>query len=199
MGGSDPSVFKASPAIANGELYMSSDRFLFCVSEKGSADLATIAKEEAKLPKEGESYSVQVNPAKIALQGGRGPNSVSLAGLLNSLDEDNDEKLSQEELADSSMPKFLQALMFRLGDVNHDGFIDADERIKLDTTFGKKQGAVAGRKNASRRPLRPGDPLPPGEIPDQQNDNPPRTKEQESTKPQQELSKTGSTDRESPE
>ncbi|MEM6692453.1 MAG: hypothetical protein AAF664_23680, partial [Planctomycetota bacterium] len=82
-------------------------------------------------------------------------NSVGPAQLLMTFDVNNDDKISPEELAESPMPKFVQSIMMAKGDKNKNGFIDAEEREKMQDSMQGKPGEIIGRKNAANRPLRP--------------------------------------------
>lgn len=149
----DTTPFKSSFAAANGELFVRSDQFLYCIAEGGTENLADV---KSSVPKRGIADAF----ASIIQRGGRpfegrSGNSVGPAQLLMTFDVNNDDKISAEELAESPMPKFVQSMMMKNGDKNKDGFIDAAEREELQASMKGKPGEVIGRKNAGSRPVRP--------------------------------------------
>ncbi len=149
----DNSPFKCSFAAANGELFVRSDQFLYCIAEGGMADLAKV---ESRIPTQRvtDAFSSIIQSSGRVFQG-RSGNSVGPAQLLMTFDVNNDDKISPEELAESPMPKFVQSIMMTKGDQNKDGFIDAEERKTLQASMQGKPGEVIGRKNAANRPVRP--------------------------------------------
>jgi hypothetical protein len=149
----DESAFKSSFAVANGELFVRSDQFLYCIANGGTADLAQV---ESKSPKQNvnDAFASIIERSRNPFKG-RSGNSVGPAQLLMTFDVNNDDKISPQELADSPMPKFVQSMMMARGDENKDGFIDAKERARLQESMQTKPGEVIGRKNAANRPPRP--------------------------------------------
>lgn len=148
----DSTPFKSSFAAADGELFLRSDQFLYCISENGTADLADVEVQASKKSVTDAFSSIIANGGFFQ---GRSGNSVGPAQLLMTFDVNNDDKISPEELAESPMPKFVQTMMMARGDKNKDGFIDAEEREALQTAMETKPGEVIGRKNAGDRPKRP--------------------------------------------
>ena len=148
----DGTPFKSSFAAADGELFLRSDQFLYCISENGTADLADVEVQASKKSVTDAFSSIIANGGFFQ---GRSGNSVGPAQLLMTFDVNNDDKISPEELAESPMPKFVQTMMMARGDKNKDGFIDAEERVALQTAMETKPGEVIGRKNAGDRPKRP--------------------------------------------
>ncbi|HBE68025.1 MAG TPA: serine/threonine protein kinase [Planctomycetaceae bacterium] len=148
----DKTPFKCSFAAANGELFVRSDQYLYCIAENGNADLADV---ESQLPKQRvtDAFSSMIQGAQMFQ--GRSGNSVGPAQLLMTFDVNNDDKISPEELAESPMPKFVQSIMMAKGDKNKDGYIDAEEREKMQESMQGKPGEIIGRKNAANRPVRP--------------------------------------------
>ena len=149
----DKTPFKCSFAAANGELFVRSDQFLYCIAEGGAANLAEV---ESNAPKTSvaDAFASIIHRSGRAFQG-RSANSVGPAQLLMTFDVNNDDKISPEELAESPMPAFVQSMMMVNGDKNRDGFIDAAERKSLQASMPGKPGEVVGRKNAGNRPIRP--------------------------------------------
>ncbi|MEL6107411.1 MAG: sigma-70 family RNA polymerase sigma factor, partial [Planctomycetota bacterium] len=149
----DTTPFKSSFAAANGELFIRSDQALFCITEGGQADLSKI---DITSPEQSttDAFASIIHRSGRLFQG-RSGNSVGPAQLLMTFDVNNDDKISPEELAESPMPTFVQAMMMANGDKNKDGFIDAEEREKLQESVQAKPGEVIGRKNAADRPVRP--------------------------------------------
>lgn len=149
----DATPFKSSFAVANGELFVRSDRYLYCISDGGEADLSRL---EPVLPERTvtDAFASMIRSNGRPFQG-RSANSVGPEQLLMTFDVNNDDKISPEELAESPMPKFVQLMMMKNGDKNKDGFIDAEERKGLQAAVKPKPGEVIGRKNADERPLRP--------------------------------------------
>ena len=149
----DKTPFKSSFAAANGELFIRSDQFLYCIAKNGTANLADV---EIKAPKSSiaDAFASIIHRSGSPFQG-RSANSVGPAQLLMTFDVNNDDKISPEELAESPMPRFVQSMMMKNGDKNKDGFIDAAERKTLQAEMKGKPGEVIGRKNAGNRPVRP--------------------------------------------
>lgn len=149
----DKSAFKSSFAVADGELFVRSDQFLYCISNGGTADLAQV---ESESPKQNvnDAFASIIERSRNPFQG-RSGNSVGPAQLLMTFDINNDDKISPQELAESPMPKFVQSMMMTRGDKNKDGFIDAKERARLQESMQTKPGEFIGRKNAANRPPRP--------------------------------------------
>ena len=149
----DETPFKASAAVSRNELFLRSDRFLYCIAEGGTADLLQLTQvtDDKKLS---DSYSLLLDPSKM-FQGGRNPNSVGPAQLLLTFDVNNDNKISREELAESPMPKFVQAMMFFNGDKNGDSFIDEAERKAMQGEVKLDASKTLGREKAANRPVRP--------------------------------------------
>ncbi|MEM7559309.1 MAG: hypothetical protein AAF394_09305, partial [Planctomycetota bacterium] len=149
----DKTPFKCSFAAANGELFVRSDQFLYCIAEGGKADLAKV---ETNAPKSSiaDAFASILHRCNSPFQG-RSGNSVGPAQLLMTFDVDNDDKISPEELAESPMPKFVQSMMMANGDKNKDGFIDAEEREQMQESMRGMPGEIIGRKNAASRPMRP--------------------------------------------
>ncbi|XZE56365.1 PQQ-binding-like beta-propeller repeat protein [Planctomycetaceae bacterium SH139] len=149
----DKTPFKCSFAAANGELFVRSDQFLYCIAKNGTANLANV---KTKAPKSSlsDAFASIINRSGSPFQG-RSANSVGPAQLLMTFDVNNDDKISPEELAESPMPKFVQSMMMKNGDKNKDGFIDAEERKTLQAEMKGKPDEVVGRKNAGNRPVRP--------------------------------------------
>jgi hypothetical protein len=149
----DATPFKATAAVSQSELFLRSDRYLYCIGEGGTADLAKVA--QAKDEKEqSDSYSLLIDPTKM-FQAGRNPNSVGPAQLLLTFDVNNDNKISREELAESPMPAFAQTMMFMRGDTNRDDVLDDAERLALQGDVKLDASETVGRKIAVERPLRP--------------------------------------------
>ena len=149
----DETPFKATAAVSQSELFLRSDRYLYCIAEGGTADLAKVA--PAKGDKElSDSYGLLIDPTKM-FQAGRNPNSVGPAQLLLTFDVNNDNKISREELAESPMPAFAQTMMFLRGDTNRDDMIDEAERRVLQGEVKLDASKTVGRKNAAQRPVRP--------------------------------------------
>ncbi|XZE55962.1 PQQ-binding-like beta-propeller repeat protein [Planctomycetaceae bacterium SH139] len=148
----DSTPFKSSFAAADGELFLRSDQFLYCISPNGRAQLSEVAQES---PKKSITDAFSSIIASGRFFEGRSGNSVGPAQLLMTFDINNDDKISVEELAESPMPKFVQSMMMVRGDKNKDGFIDAEEREELQTAMKTKPGEVIGRKKAADRPERP--------------------------------------------
>lgn len=149
----DETPFKASAAVSRNELFLRSDSFLYCIAEGGTADLLQLTQVTDE-KKRSDSYSLLLDPSKI-FQGGRNPNSVGPAQLLLTFDVNNDNKISREELAESPMPKFVQAMMFFNGDKNSDGFIDDEERKALQGEVKLDASKTLGRGKAANLPVRP--------------------------------------------
>lgn len=149
----DTTPFKSSFAAANGELFVRSDEFLYCIAEGGTANLAKVEKVSSK-PIGADAFA-SIIQRRIGSFQGRSGNSVGPAQLLMTFDVNNDDKISPEELAESPMPKIVQSMMMSNGDKNKDGFIDAEERVALQASTTTIPGEVIGRKNASNRPVRP--------------------------------------------
>ncbi len=147
----DTTPFKSSFAAANGELFVRSDALLYCIAEGGTADLAQV---EKTVPKSSVTDAFASGMRGNFFQG-RSGNSVGPAQLLMTFDVNNDDKINVEELAESPMPKFVQAMMMARGDKNKDGFIDTEELAELQAATTTKPGEVIGRKNASNRAVRP--------------------------------------------
>ncbi|MEM7477848.1 MAG: PQQ-binding-like beta-propeller repeat protein [Planctomycetota bacterium] len=149
----DKTPFKSSIAAANGELFVRSDQYLYCIAENGQADLAEVGSQTATQSVT-DAFSSIIHSSGRMFQG-RSGNSVGPAQLLMTFDVNNDNKISPEELAESPMPKFVQSIMMANGDKNKDGFIDAEERENMQASMQGKPGEVIGRKNAASRPMRP--------------------------------------------
>jgi len=162
----DSSVFKATPAVSDGELFLRSERFLYCVAHEGNFDLASIAGDDANHERAEDSFSAQFDLDAVRRRGhggsgGRATHSVSRSEWLLTLDENNDFRISKEEM--SPIPEFVRNMLLTRGDLNKDGFINTEERLALDN--GPKRNAnaeEAGRKRDPSRPKRPGDPPPAG-------------------------------------
>lgn len=149
----DGTPFKASAAVSDDELFLRSERFVYCVAADGEADFAAILKKSPAKTSQ-ESYGELIDPGKMFRQN-RSPNSVGPAQLLQTFDVNNDNKISREELAESPMPAFAQTMMMFRGDKNKDGFIDDEERIALQGDVKLDPNEVAGRVGAANRPPRP--------------------------------------------
>jgi hypothetical protein len=149
----DSTPFKSSFAAADGELFLRSDQFLYCISPNGRAELSDVAQDSPKKSIT-DAFSSIIASGRGFSQG-RSGNSVGPAQLLMTFDINNDDKISAEEMAESPMPKFVQTMMMARGDKNKDGFIDADEREGLQAAMKTKPGEVIGRKRAADRPNRP--------------------------------------------
>ena len=149
----DESPFKSSFAAADGELFVRSDRFLYCIANGGTADLTQVKSTPPK-QKVTDAFASIIENRRNPFQG-RSGNSVGPAQLLMTFDVNNDDMISPQELAESPMPKFVQSMMMTRGDQNKDGFIDATERAVLQQTMETRPDEVIGRKNAANRPLRP--------------------------------------------
>ena len=149
----DDTPFKSSAAVSRNELFLRSDRYLYCIAEGGTADLLQLTQVTGD-KKRSDSYSLLLNPSKM-FQDGRNPNSVGPAQLLLTFDVNNDNKISREELAESPMPKLVQTMMFFNGDKNGDGFIDEEERQAMQGEVKLDASKTLGREKAANRPVRP--------------------------------------------
>ncbi|MEM9366837.1 MAG: PQQ-binding-like beta-propeller repeat protein [Planctomycetota bacterium] len=149
----DSTPFKCSFAAADGQLFVRSDQFLYCVAKGGMARLSDV---ESSVSQKGitDAFASIIHRSGRAFEG-RSGNSVGPAQLLMTFDVNNDDRISPEELAESPMPAFVQAMMMAKGDQDQDGFIDAEERESLQASMKGKPGEVIGRKDAGVRPLRP--------------------------------------------
>jgi len=162
----DSSVFKATPAVSDSELFLRSEHFLYCVAPEGNFELASIARDNANRERAKDSFSAQFNPNALRRRGyggsgGRSSHSVSRSEWLLTLDENNDFRISKEEM--SPIPEFVRNMLLTRGDLNKDGFIDTEERLALDNGDKRNANAEApGRRRDPSRPERPGDPPPAG-------------------------------------
>ncbi len=149
----DETPFKASAAVSRNELFLRSDGFLYCIAEGGKANPLQLSQVTSD-KKLSDSYRLLLDPSKM-FRGGRNPNSVGPAQLLLTFDVNNDNKISREELAESPMPKFVQAMMFFNGDKNGDSFIDEAERKAMQGEVKLDASKTLGREKAANRPVRP--------------------------------------------
>jgi len=150
----DSSPFKSSAAISNGELFLRSDRFLYCISNDGKFNLADLRTKKPKR-KGMDAFAGIIGRGFGRNFEGRSRNSVGPAELLMTFDINNDDKISPEELAESPMPKMVQKMMMMRGDTNKDGVLDAKERDQMQASMSYKEGEVVGRLNPADRPNRP--------------------------------------------
>ncbi|MEM1070267.1 MAG: PQQ-binding-like beta-propeller repeat protein [Planctomycetota bacterium] len=149
----DTTPFKCSFAAADGELFVRSDQFLYCIAEGGEAKLADTT-TDTNPSSIADAFASIIHRSGPSFQG-RSRNSVGPAQLLMTFDVNNDDKITAEEMAESPMPKFVQLMMMTNGDKNKDGYIDAEERELMQSEMKGKPGEIVGRKNAASRPKRP--------------------------------------------